>query len=232
MSLSLESGAIILAEVRPGDAADSTDVTERVMAAVGTLVQAAPEAGADKLGSELAADEGYFSIEEIAQLQRCGVRTVIADPQAERRRPERASSEHRAALNRASRALRSKSGKALLRRRGEHLERGFCHLRDHGGLRRATLRGCEKLTKRQLVAAAAHNLSLLLRHLFGIGTPKQLLAAAWGKTRHLLTVAIGTCLAALLTLIHRAFAALHRALPLPSLPTYRNTANMGSSTGC
>jgi len=49
---------------------------------------------------------------------------------------------------------------------------------DHGGLRRATLRGCEKLTKRHLVAASAHNLSLLMRHLFGIGTPKQALTGA------------------------------------------------------
>jgi hypothetical protein len=28
---------------------------------------------------------------------------------------------------------------------------------DHGGLRRATLRGCEKLTKRHMVAAMTYN---------------------------------------------------------------------------
>jgi transposase len=175
----LESGAIVRAEVRPGDAADNdASLCERVMAAVGTLSEVAPQAPLATLGAELCADEGYFAIEQIGQLQACEVRTVIADPQARRRQPARASAEHRRALRRASRATRSPSGKALLRRRGEHLERGFCHVLDHGGLRRATLRGCEKLTKREIGGAMSHNLSLLLRHLFGIGTPKQALAAA------------------------------------------------------
>ena len=63
----------------------------------------------------------------------------------------------------------------------------LCHLPDHGGLRRATLRGCEKLTKRHIVVASAHNLSLLLRHLFGMGTPKQALAAAWDRLSGLIS---------------------------------------------
>ncbi len=175
----LESGAIVSAVVRSGDAADNDDsLCERVMAAVGTLSEVAPETPIESFGSELCGDEGYFAIESIAQLQACGVRTVIADPQARRRSASRASEEHRSALRRASRAVRSPSGKALLRLRGEHLERGFCHLLDHGGQRVATLRGCEKLTKRHLCGAMSYNLSLLLRHLIGVGTPKQALAAA------------------------------------------------------
>ncbi len=51
---------------------------------------------------------------------------------------------------------------------------------DHGGLRRATLRGELNLTKRQLGAALTYNLSLLLRHLTGTGTPKQWLAGVGG----------------------------------------------------
>jgi transposase len=173
----LESGAIVRAEVRPGDAADNdATLCDRVMEAVATLSEVAPEVPVEKLGAELCADEGYFAIEQIAQLQSCEVRTVIADPQSQRRKPERASQEHRSALGRAKRATRSKSGKALLRARGEHLERSFCHVLDHGGLRRANLRGCQKLTKRHLGGAFAYNLSLLLRHLFGVGTPKQALA--------------------------------------------------------
>ena len=184
----LESGAIVRAEVRPGNAADNDDsLCERVMGAVATLSEVTPETPLEKLGAELCADEGYFAIEPIAQLQACEVRTVIADPQARRRQPAKASAEHRRALQRASRATRSASGKALLRKRGEHLERGFCHVLDHGGLRRATLRGCENLTKRQLAGALSHNLSLLLRHLFGIGTPKQALAAARQALLHLVT---------------------------------------------
>jgi beta-glucosidase-like glycosyl hydrolase len=75
-------------------------------------------------------------------------------------------------------AVQSKSGKALLRKRGEHIERSFAHVLDQGGMRRATLRGTENLTKRLTAAALAYNLSLLMRKLFGFGTPKQWAAKA------------------------------------------------------
>jgi hypothetical protein len=104
------------------------------------------------------------------------VRAVVADPQAQRRRTD-APPEIKRVLHRARCATRSASGKALLRQRGQHLERAFCHVLDHGGLRRATLRGTENLSKRYLMGALSFNLSLLLRTLFGIGTPKQWLAA-------------------------------------------------------
>ena len=178
----LESGAIVRVEVRPGDAADNDEsLCERVMAAVAVLSEAMPEQPVDKLGSELCADEGYFAMEQVTRLQACGVRTVIGDPQAARRNPEKAGKEQRMALSHARRSVRSASGKALLRKRGEHLERSFCHMLDQGGMRRATLRGCEKLTKRHMAGAMTYNLSLLMRTLFGIGTPKQAMAAACAR---------------------------------------------------
>ena len=45
-------------------------------------------------------------------------------------------------------------------------------------MRRASLRGVLNLTKRHLAAVLAYDLSLLMRHLTGHGTPKQWLAAA------------------------------------------------------
>jgi transposase len=118
-TVDLESGVIIHAEVRPGDAADNdASLCERVMESVATLSAVAPDAPLEKLGAELCADEGYFAIEPIAQLHQCEVRTVISDPQSARRNVARAGEEHRSALRRASRATRSKSGKALLRKRG------------------------------------------------------------------------------------------------------------------
>jgi transposase len=173
----LESGAIIDVTVRPGDTADNdAGMAQRVLAAVGTLIEVIPETKVrKKLGVSVVADEGYFAVEQIGELQRCGVRTVVADPNAGRRRAD-APAEHRQTLHRAACATRSKSGKALLRKRGEHLERGFAHVLDHGGLRRATLRGCVNLTKRHLVSALSFNLSLLLRAIFGTGTAKQWLA--------------------------------------------------------
>ena len=79
----------------------------------------------------------------------------------------------RQALHRAARAVKSQSGKALLRKRGMHLERGFEHILDQGGLRRATLKGTENLTKCYQIAAACINLSLLMRTLLRVGTPKH-----------------------------------------------------------
>jgi len=64
----LESGAIVRAEVRPGDAADNDEsLCERVMEAVATLCEVAPETPLEKFGAELCADEGYFAI-ELAQV--------------------------------------------------------------------------------------------------------------------------------------------------------------------
>lgn len=68
----------------------------------------------------------------------------------------------------------------LLRRRGMHIERGFAHILDAGGMRRTTLRGWENLNKRYKLAAAFYNLSQLMRKIFGFGTPKQLAAAQKG----------------------------------------------------
>ena len=177
----LESGAIIHAEVRAGDAADNdATLKARLMAARSTLRKVLPKAQRDKAMSEVCADEGYFATEQMARLHSAKVRTIIGDPQQGRRRKEKQSRRQKRALHRAKCAVRSKSGKALLRKRGEHLERGFCHVLDHGGLRRATLRGTEKLSKRLVIAALTHNLSLLLRKQTGIGTAKQALAAASG----------------------------------------------------
>jgi len=171
----LESGAIVRAEVRPGDAGDTEQMSARVAEALGTLAEVRGAAQRPQRGAELAADEGYFALGEIALLQEMKVRTVISDPQAARRRRDLPAAESKV-LRRARRAVQSQSGKALLRRRGEHLERGFCHVLDHGGRRRATLRGYEKLTKAYYGAILGHNLSVLMRALHGCGTPKQWVA--------------------------------------------------------
>ena len=174
----LESGAIVRAEVRPGDTGDTEELSGRIADAIGTLAEVCGEEELPKLGVELGADEGYFAVGELAILQEMEVRTVISDPQAARRRRDLPALESRV-LRRARRAVQSKSGKALLRRRGEYLERGFCHVLDHGGRRRATLRGCEKLTKAYYGAILGHNLSLLMRRLHGCGTPKQWVAGVF-----------------------------------------------------
>ena len=174
----LESGAIVSATVRGGDEGDTTGLAERVLAAGETLARVCDDPKQEGVLRSLTADEGYFAVEEVGCLQAERVRVIVGDPHATKRNPEKQDAEVRGVLSKARRAVRSKSGKALLRKRGEHLERSFCHVLDHGKLRRATLRGQENLSKRQLGGALAFNLSLLMRHLTGHGTPKQQLAAA------------------------------------------------------
>ena len=127
----------------------------------------------EKVLTSLTDDEGYFSVEEVCCLQGERVRVVVGDPHEPKRRKDKQSGVVKQVLSKAKRAVKSKSGKVLLRKRGEYLERSFCHVLDHRKHRRATLRGRVNLTKRQLVAALTHNLSLLMRHLTGYGTVKQ-----------------------------------------------------------
>jgi hypothetical protein len=180
----------------------------------------------------VAADEGYFAVGEIAALHECRIRTVISEPHR-RRHSAKAPLELKATLRRARRAVSSQSGKALLQRRGEHLERGFCHVLDHGGLRRATLRGCERLTKRHLIGAMSCKLDSRMRKLIAVGTPKQALAGASALIAAL-SAFISRWLASLAgILMHKIqFIRCHAQFPHPALPHYVADQTHGFSTGC
>lgn len=178
----LESGAIIAAEVRPGDAGDTEDLSDRVMAAVELVEEIYGqdhEEGASRV-KDLTGDKGFHNPGELAIIQEeAGIRTVIGDPNAERRQPGNLEPEARKAVAKAARAVKSSSGKALLKKRGEQIERGFAHVLDCGGLRRTTLRGRINNQKRYLCGILAFNLSLIMRKLTGRGTPRQAAAAFW-----------------------------------------------------
>ena len=171
-TVDLETGAIVQAQVLPGDHRDSQDLSGRVMEAV-VSVQEATGAGLETVPETLTGDKGYFSLEEIGRLQELTIKTVISDPHRGKRRLDKLEAAQRQALARAQRSVKSKYGKRLLRQRGQHIERSFAHVLDAGGMRRTTLRGLENLNKRHQIAAACYNLSQLLRRLCGVGTPKQ-----------------------------------------------------------
>ena len=121
------------------------------------------------------ADKGYHSkqaLQDLAELAEVGVRTVIAEP--ERKRQKWAGqSAAQAAVYANRRRLNTQTAKALMRRRGELIERSFAHLYDTGGMRRVHLRGKNNIAKRALIHAAAFNLSLILRQMLGVGTARQ-----------------------------------------------------------
>jgi len=75
--------------------------------------------------------------------------------------------------------LKSGIGRETMRRRGELVERSFAHVLDRGGMRRAWLRGRENLHKRYLIHVAGFNLGVLLRAMFGQGTPREAAEALW-----------------------------------------------------
>ena len=73
--------------------------------------------------------------------------------------------------------VKRKKGRRLQRKRGELLERTFAHICETGAARRTRLRGRENVSKRYLLQASAANLGLVMRRLFGRGTPRGLAEA-------------------------------------------------------
>ena len=113
----LESGAIVDADVRPGDEHDTQDLADRLLAAEARMLVALGEPKDTERAEMLAADKGYFKIEEIALLQGVGIETAVSDPQSHRRshrRVDKLSEMDRAALEAARSAVTSEVGKALV----------------------------------------------------------------------------------------------------------------------
>jgi hypothetical protein len=82
--------------------------------------------------------------------------------------------EQRQAVTSNRRRVRGERGRALQRKRSEKVERSFAHVCETGGSRRTWLHGIEKVSKRYLMSAMAHNLGLVMRALFGMGTARSL----------------------------------------------------------
>jgi transposase len=168
----LDTGAIVQAQVQLGDEVDHKNLAGKVLEAQQNINRACGEKRDTLTVQSLTSDKGYYAVSELQALQTEGIRTVIADP-IDNRRLDKLEPQQKRAVLAAQRSVKNKSGKALLRRRGMHIERSFAHILDCGGLRRATLRGWKNLSKRYKLAAAFYNLSQLMRKLFGVGTPKQ-----------------------------------------------------------
>jgi transposase len=167
----LESDLVLAAEILPANHADTQTMTDSVMQAQVNLQQA----GSEQQIEEVAADKGYHAAATVELCEALDVRTYIPEPQ----RPHEACwtdkppEMKRAFYNNRRRVRRSK-GRKLQRRRSEFCERSFAHLCDSGGMRRTWLHRVVNVTKRYLIAAAAHNLGRLMRKLFGMGKPRVL----------------------------------------------------------
>jgi transposase len=177
-AVDMESGAIVAITTHSGAVGDTESIGE-------TLPQAA-EAVASQIAEtttegkypvnfagveEVVADKGYHSNEVVRDLAELGVRTYIAEPERGARKWNGRRAEQ-AAVYANRRRIQGARGKRLQAGRGERVERNFAHQFDTGGMDRLYVRGLHNVHKKLLIQAAACNLALLMRTLYGAGKPK------------------------------------------------------------
>lgn len=167
----LESDLVLAAEILPANQGDSQTMVDSVVEAQINLEAAGSEAQIE----EVAADKGYHAAATLELSESLNLRTYIPEPNRKHgsRWTDKPAGHQRAVYANRRRVKRAKS-KRLQRRRSEVCERTFAHICDTGGARRSWLRGLANVSKRYLIAAAAHNLGRILRRLLGIGKPRAL----------------------------------------------------------
>ena len=168
----LETEIILAAEIYHGDHNDTQTLEDSVIAAQTNQ----REAGSDEQITDVVADKGYHATEQLADLhEQTPYRTYIPEPELKHDRVwTDKPPEQKEAVVANRRRTRGARGRRLQRLRSEKCERTFAHVCETGGARRTWLIGIDNLRKRYLISAAAHNLSVLMRVLFQMGTPRGL----------------------------------------------------------
>ena len=178
-AVDLETGAILAVTLQGADQGDTTTIQETLSEASNNLtgVQGDPQAENHlhpKTMAEVVLDKGYHSNETMRDLQEQGIRSYASEPKYKGRRRWKDKAAEQEAVYANRRRIRGTRGKRLLRKRGELLERPFAHCYETGGMRRTHLRGHARILKRLLIHVAGCNLGLVMRTLFGLGTPRGL----------------------------------------------------------
>jgi transposase len=181
-TVDLDSEFILAAAVHPADQSDPATLVGSVLQAQVNLALA----GSEQEVEEAVADKGYHKAEVLAECERWNTRAYIPEPKGRQYSwQDKPEAWHRATVaNR--RRVRGARSKRLQKRRSELVERSFAHVCETGGGRRTWLRGLVSVTKRYLVQAAAHNLGLLMRKLYGVGKPRALQGAGGWLVRTVL----------------------------------------------
>ena len=184
-AVDLDTGAIVAVTLTGADQGDTTTLYDTVAEAavqLNAVADAAPAAAplAQPVVQEVVADKGYHSNDTTRDLADNQIRSYLSEPNRGRRN-WKGKADEQAAVYGNRRRVRGERGKALLRKRGELLERPFAHCYETGGMRRTHLRRHPNILKRLLVHVAGFNLGLVMRQLLGIGKPRRVqdgLAAA------------------------------------------------------
>ena len=210
-AVDLDTGAVVAVTIVAASAGDTATIEGTLDAAVQNLDDAREVAGDESQREgepdEAVADKGYHSKMVLLSLQQEGWRTYIAEPQRGRQKWPAQQAE-RAAVYANRRRKNGRRGLALMRLRGELIERPFAHAFETGGMRRTHLRHHENIAKRLLVHVAGLNLALLMRTRFGVGKPRCL----QGRS-----AALGAAAAVLLRLLHDLWHQMRSELGVESL---------------
>lgn len=234
-AVDLETGAVLAVTLQGADQGDTTTIQQTLSETANNLayVQSDPQAS-EHLGpgvlAEVVTDKGYHRNETMRDLQQQEIRSYVSEPRHRGRRRWKSKGVEQQAVYANRRRIREERGKRLLRKRGELLERPFAHCYETGGMRRTHLRSHARILKRLLVHVAGCNLGLLMRRLFGIGTPRGLQGL------------ISDFLAVLLRLVQRlwpvhtpvrhALGTCHPSRGGLPQPMTQSLQFMSSSTGC
>jgi transposase len=209
-AVDLDTGAVVAVTLVPASTGDTATIEGTLDAAEQNLDDAREVAGDESKREgepeEVVADKGYHSKMVVLSLQQEGWRTYIAEPQRGRQKwPDQEA--ERAAVYSNRRRKNGRRGRALMRLRGELIERPFAHAFETGGMRRTHLRHHENIAKRLLVHIAGLNLALLMRTRFGVGKPRCLQGRA---------AALGAAITQLLRSLRGRWRQIGPALRLPS----------------
>jgi len=180
-AVDMETGAIVAVTLHGADAGDTATIQETVAEAGERITSIVADTDDDEVVKQVSAegprevvtDKGYHSRAVVSEMAEWGVRTYCSEPNRGRQKWQDLRTEQ-AAVYANRRRIRGERGRRLLRQRGEKLERWNQHLYDRGRMRRVHLRGRENILKRLVVHSGAANLGLLMRTLFGKGTPRAL----------------------------------------------------------
>jgi len=178
-AVDLDSSALVAVTLHGADVGDTTSLVDTAIAAAEQIeaIHAASSTPGELV--EIVADRGYHSNQMLVDLEAVAVRSYIAEPDRGRRDWTKSQAAQRPVYaNR--RRMRGARGKQLMRCRSQYVERSFAHMYDTGGLRRTHLRGHRNILKRLLVHAGAFNLGILMRKIFGRGTPRGLQGRRFG----------------------------------------------------
>jgi hypothetical protein len=175
-AVDLTSGTVVAVTLQAADAGDTTTIVATVCEAGGQIATVAGETKNEDLNpegpKEVVLDKGYHSNDVLVKRAEWDVRSYVSEPERGRRGWEGKKVEQAAVY--ANRRVRGERGKRFLRQRGEKLETSFAHVYETGGMRRVHLRRHPNIFKRLLAHVAAFNLGLVMRQLFGKGTPRGL----------------------------------------------------------